>query len=96
MILDEPTQGVDVGAKDSIYQLIAKAAVQGTAVLVCSTETKELVTLCDRVIVLDAGRSSVELAGESLTELRLVRDELALADHEQADHAPLERDHSRA
>jgi len=96
MILDEPTQGVDVGAKDSIYQLIAKAAVQGTGVLVCSTETKELVTLCDRVIVLDAGRSSVELAGESLTELRLVREELALADHEQADHTPQERDHSRA
>jgi ABC-type sugar transport system ATPase subunit len=96
MILDEPTQGVDVGAKNSIYQLIAKAAVQGTGVLVCSTETKELVTLCDRVIVLDGGRLSVELAGESLTELRLVREELALADQEQADRTPTKRKYSRA
>jgi len=96
MILDEPTQGVDVGAKESIYQLIAQAARQGTGVLVCSTETKELVTLCDRVIVLDGGRLSAELAGESLTELRLIREELALADPEQADSNPTERNHSRA
>lgn len=96
MILDEPTQGVDVGAKESIHQLIIEAARQGTGVLVCSTETKELVTLCDRVIVLDGGRWSAELAGESLTELRLIREELALAGSEQADSHPTQRSHSRA
>ncbi len=96
MLLDEPTQGVDVGAKDAIYRLIAEAAVRGTGVLVCSTDAKELVTLCDRVVVLEGGRFSTELSGESLTEVRLIREELALSDLNQAERLPVERNHSRA
>ena len=88
LLLDEPTQGVDVGAKDSIYQLIVAAAREGTGVLVCSSDTKELVTLCDRVMVLEGGRVVTELARESLTEARLVREELGLGDQPEqvADH----------
>jgi ribose transport system ATP-binding protein len=78
LLLDEPTQGVDVGAKAAIYELIAAAATAGTAVLVCSSDTKELVSLCDRVLVLDQGRILEEIAREDLTESRLVRAELGL------------------
>jgi ribose transport system ATP-binding protein len=78
LLLDEPTQGVDVGAKAAIYELIAAAARAGTGVLVCSSDTKELVSLCDRVLVLDQGRIVEEIAREDLTESRLVRAELGL------------------
>ena len=56
LILDEPTQGVDVAAQADIHELIDQAADQGVAVLVCSTESEELARLADRVIVLSAGR----------------------------------------
>ena len=68
LLLDEPTAGVDVGAKVSIYSLIRDAARRGTAVAVCSSDTAELAELCDRVIVLDAGRAVCELRGSDLTE----------------------------
>jgi ABC-type sugar transport system ATPase subunit len=73
LILDEPTAGVDVGAKATIYELLMDAASGGTAVLVCSSDTKELATLCDRVIVLDDGRAVGEYDGAELDEEALVR-----------------------
>jgi ABC-type sugar transport system ATPase subunit/ribose/xylose/arabinose/galactoside ABC-type transport system permease subunit len=78
LLLDEPTQGVDVGAKAAIYELIVAARRDGAAVLLCSSDTKELVSLCDRVLVLRQGRVASEIPRESLTEERLVRDELEL------------------
>ncbi len=78
LLLDEPTQGVDVGAKAAIYELILAAKRDGAGVLLCSSDTKELVQLCDRVLVLKDGRVISEVPRESLTEARLVRDELAL------------------
>ncbi len=78
LLLDEPTQGVDVGAKAAIYELILAARDEGSGVLLCSSDTKELVTLCDRVLVLKDGRVVSEVPRELLTEERLVRDELAL------------------
>jgi ABC-type sugar transport system ATPase subunit len=68
LLLDEPTAGVDVGAKASIYELIRDAAGRGTAVVVSSSDTAELAELCDRVIVLDSGRVVGELRGADLTE----------------------------
>ncbi len=78
LLLDEPTQGVDVGAIAAIYELVLAARREGTAILLCSSDTKELVTLCDRVLVLKEGRVVSEVARESLTEERLIRDELGL------------------
>ena len=78
LLLDEPTQGVDVGAKAAIYDLIVAAAGEGTGVLVCSSDTKELVSLCDRVLVLEGGRILSEIQRKNLNESLLVRAELGL------------------
>src|SRR4029077_14340292 len=63
LILNEPTQGVDVGAKSDIHKLIDEAAAQGTAVLVASTDHEELVRLCHRVLVSRRGRIAEEISG---------------------------------
>ncbi|KDB04323.1 hypothetical protein U879_07375 [Defluviimonas sp. 20V17] len=67
VILDEPTRGVDVGAKEEIYELIDRMAASGTAVVVISSESEELVRLCDRVLCIYEGRIVAELAGEEIT-----------------------------
>jgi ribose transport system ATP-binding protein len=67
LILDEPTQGVDVGAKSDIHRLVDEAAAQGTAVLVASTDHEELVRLCDRVIIMRRGKAVSVLKGATLT-----------------------------
>lgn len=72
LLLDEPTQGVDIGAKSTIYEAIERAAASGTAVLVSSSDTKELLRICHRVIVMRDGRPAVELHGDALTEHRLL------------------------
>ena len=76
IVLDEPTQGVDVGAKAAIYQQIAEAAQGGMAVLIASSDAEELVHLCDRVLVLRAGMLSAELTGANLTVEQLVAETL--------------------
>jgi ribose transport system ATP-binding protein len=79
LLLDEPTQGVDVGAKAAVYGLVARAARDGAAVLLSSSDTKELAQLCDRVLVLRDGAVVAEVAGTALTEARLVRECLGVA-----------------
>jgi ribose transport system ATP-binding protein len=61
LILDEPTQGVDIAAKADIHERIAEAAETGVAVIIASTDHEELATLCDRVLVLRNGRVAIEL-----------------------------------
>ena len=61
LVAEEPTQGVDVGAQESIYALLRSARDQGSAVLVISSDLSELRALCDRVLVLFAGRLVREL-----------------------------------
>lgn len=61
-LFDEPTRGIDIGAKQEIYQLISELASQGKAVLVISSELPEIIGLCDRIIVMRYGRVSGELS----------------------------------
>lgn len=84
LLLDEPTQGVDVGAKAAIYRDVVGAAAEGTAVLVASSDAEELVHLCDRVLVLRAGTLAAELTGPSLTEERLVAETLGATSNRRA------------
>ena len=67
ILLDDPTRGVDVGAKAEMHALIRSAAEAGAPVLICSTDIDELASLCDRVVVLRQGRVSATLSGDALT-----------------------------
>lgn len=78
LILDEPTRGVDVGAKVEIYQLIRQMADSGLAILVISSDLLEIMGLCDRVVVMRRGVSVGELGGDEITEENIMR--LAVAD----------------
>ena len=68
LILDNPTQGVDVGAKEEIYSIIHRLAQQGVAIIVLSSEAQEVIRVCDRTLVLFHGRQVGELKGEEMTE----------------------------
>jgi len=72
VVLDEPTRGVDVGAKRDIYFLIQRLAREGLAVIVISSELMELIGLCHRVAVLRAGRLQTTLTADHLTEEELI------------------------
>lgn len=73
LLLDEPTQGVDVGARAEIYALVRRAVSEGAAALVASSDFEELAALCDRAIVLRRGFNVGELAGPDLSSHRLER-----------------------
>ena len=71
LMLDEPTRGVDVGAKAEIYRLLGDAAKQGLGILVSSSEIPELRTLCDRIIVMFRGQVAASLGRDEATEARI-------------------------
>ena len=77
LIFDEPTRGVDVGAKTEIYSLIRSLAAEGCAVLVISSEHLELFGLCDRILVMREGKITGALLPEDFTEEKLLK--LAMA-----------------
>lgn len=68
LMLDEPTRGVDVGAKAEIYRLLFDAAERGMAILVSSSENPELLTLCDRIVVMFRGRVATVLDRDAANE----------------------------
>jgi ribose transport system ATP-binding protein len=72
-IFDEPTQGIDVEAKEEVFGLIATLAAAGKAILLISSDFSELVRTCDRVVVLREGEVVAELAGTDLREDRIVQ-----------------------
>lgn len=72
LLLDEPTRGVDVAARADIYEILRERAAAGCAVLLVSSDLPELVTLCDRVLVLYEGRLAGELTGDAISEEAIV------------------------
>jgi simple sugar transport system ATP-binding protein/ribose transport system ATP-binding protein len=68
LVADEPTRGVDVGARRAIYDLLASLADEGLGVLLISSELEEVLGLAHRVLVMRAGRITEELEGERMTE----------------------------
>lgn len=82
LLLDEPTRGIDVGAKAEIYRLIGELARDGMSVLVASSELPELLALCDRILVLSEGRLSATLTREEATQERLLEAATALLNRE--------------
>jgi putative multiple sugar transport system ATP-binding protein len=73
LILDEPTRGIDVGAKYEIYTIINELAARGKAVLVISSELPELLGICDRIYTLSQGRLTGEVAQADATQETLMR-----------------------
>jgi ABC-type sugar transport system ATPase subunit len=72
LILDEPSRGVDVGARGEIHRIIRELAVQGMSVIVISSEAEELPELCDRVLVMAEGKIVQELRGNTITRDAIV------------------------
>ena len=72
LILDEPTKGIDVGAKAEIYKLICAMARQGIGIIVVSSELPEIIGLCDRILVMKDGRICGELSRAEATEEKVL------------------------
>ena len=72
LILDEPTRGIDVGAKYDIYCLINEMVSQGKAVIMVSSEMPELLGMCDRIYVMSEGRLAGELTAQEATQEKIM------------------------
>jgi putative multiple sugar transport system ATP-binding protein len=73
LILDEPTRGIDVGAKYEIYGIINKLAEEGKAVIVISSEMPELLGISDRIYVLNEGRIVGEMPAKEASQEKIMR-----------------------
>lgn len=73
LLMDEPTRGVDVGAKTEIYRIINQLTADGVAVLLVSSDLPELVAMSDRVVVMREGRLVAELTGDDLDEQSILK-----------------------
>jgi inositol transport system ATP-binding protein len=85
LIVDEPTRGIDIGAKAEVHQLLRQLANDGTAVLVVSSELPEVILLCDRIITVKEGRITGEMPATEATEERLMK-RMVLASSEEHAH----------
>lgn len=73
LILDEPTRGIDVGAKAEIHSLLRELAKSGIGIILISSELPEIIGMCDRVLVMREGRITGELTGSSITEENIMQ-----------------------
>lgn len=73
LILDEPTRGIDVGAKAEVYRIINRLAEEGKAILMISSEMQEIIGLCDRVYVMREGKIDADFDRESMTETNIMQ-----------------------
>ena len=72
LIADEPTRGVDVGAKRAIYELLTTLTADGLGILLISSDVEEILGLAHRVLVMRGGRVVTELTGENATEAAIL------------------------
>ena len=73
VILDEPTRGIDIGAKFEIYKLINELTIKGIAVLVISSELPEILGMSDRIVVLSKGKQTALLSKEEATQETIMK-----------------------
>ncbi len=73
MVFDEPTRGVDIGAKEEIYKIMNDLAEKGMAIIMISSEMPEIIGMCDRVIVMRQGRITGEYSKESMNENNMIK-----------------------
>lgn len=73
VIFDEPSKGVDIGAREGIWQMVRSAAARGAAVIVVSSETEELIALCHRIVVMRQGEVTADLDNANLTEEEVMK-----------------------
>jgi ribose transport system ATP-binding protein len=85
LVLDEPTQGVDIGAKASIHELVISAARGGAAIILCSSDSEELARVSDRVLVMRRGGASTVLEGDDLCVERIEQEQLISTSPPSAD-----------
>jgi ribose transport system ATP-binding protein len=88
IVADEPTQGVDVGARAEIYRILREVSSAGTPVIVNSSDAAELEGLCDKVIVLSRGRAVATLTGRDVSEARIVAAAVNASAHAGAGGSP--------
>ena len=72
LILDEPTRGVDVGARQEIYRIIREQAAEGVAVVLVSSDLPEILSICERVVIMHEGRVTGELVASEMTEAKIM------------------------
>jgi ABC-type sugar transport system ATPase subunit len=72
LVLDEPTRGVDVGARQEIYQIIRELAAEGVAIVIVSSDLPEILSICERVIVMHEGRITGTLNASELSEAKVM------------------------
>ena len=72
LMLDEPTRGIDVGAKSEIFQIMSRLAEEGYGIIFVSSELKEVLAMSDRVLVLSKGAITAEFSREEASEEKLV------------------------
>jgi erythritol transport system ATP-binding protein len=72
LLLDEPSRGIDIGAKTEVFDIINQYAEQGLSIIVISSELKEIIAIADRVVVLSNGIVTGELSGDDIKEEALV------------------------
>ena len=89
IVADEPTQGVDVGARAEIYRILREVSNSGTPVVVNSSDAAELEGLCDQVIVMSRGRVVETLSGQDVVEARIVAAAVSAVTHRDAGESAL-------
>jgi putative multiple sugar transport system ATP-binding protein len=73
LILDEPSRGIDVGAKYEIYSIISELANEGKCIIMISSEMPELLGMCDRIYVMNEGSFAAEFTGAEASQEKIMR-----------------------